>query len=94
MRDYELMCILNPDLEESKIEDIINRLQEIINNNGGELQGTDRWGKRRLAYPIKKFHDGYYIVMNFKGNGALLKELDRIIKLTEESLRHMIIRRD
>lgn len=88
------MCILHPDLEESKIEAIINRLQEIISSNGGELKGVDKWGKRRLAYPIKKFHDGYYIVVNFKGNNELLKELDRVIKITEESLRHMIVRRD
>lgn len=88
------MCILNPDLEESKIEDIVNRLQEIINNNGGEFQGVDKWGRRRLAYPIKKFYDGYYIVVNFKGNSNLLKELDRVLKITEESLRHMMVRRD
>lgn len=88
------MCILNPDLEESKIEDIVNRLQEIINNNGGEFQGVDKWGRRRLAYPIKKFYNGYYIVVNFKGNSNLLKELDRVLKITEESLRHMMVRRD
>ncbi|MCX7795936.1 MAG: 30S ribosomal protein S6 [bacterium] len=94
MRDYELMCILNPDLEESRIEEILNRLQDIVKNNGGEVQGVDKWGKRRLAYPIKKFRDGYYVVMNFKGNNELLKELDRVAKIIEENLRHMIVRRD
>jgi len=94
LRQYELMCILNPDLEESRIDEIVNRFQEIVKNNGGEVQGVDKWGKKRLAYPIKRFHDGYYVVMNFKGNNELLKELDRIVKITEENLRHIIVRRD
>lgn len=88
------MCILNPDLEESRIEEILNKFQDVIKNNGGEIQGVDKWGKRRLAYPIKKFYDGYYVVMNFKGNNELLKELNRVAKITEENLRHMTVRRD
>jgi len=94
LRQYELMCILNPDLEESRIDTLITRLQEVVTSAGGELQEVDKWGKRHLSYPIKKFYDGYYLVVNFKGDNSMLRELDRILKVAEENIRHMIIRRD
>ncbi|MGB9682896.1 MAG: 30S ribosomal protein S6 [bacterium] len=94
MREYELMCILNPDLEESRIDELVTRLQEVVTSSGGELQGVEKWGKRHLSYPIKRFYSGYYLLMNFKGNNSILKELDRILKVAEDNIRHMIVRRD
>ncbi len=90
MKTYEVMYIVKP-VEEEAVEGIVTKFQDLITKNGGTVEKTDRWGKRHLAYPIQDITDGYYVVVNFKAEPAAEKELDRVMKITDEVLRHMII---
>ncbi|MGB4482178.1 MAG: 30S ribosomal protein S6 [bacterium] len=89
---YELMVILNPELSEEETEGTLQRLQEIIREGEGEVSNLDKWGKRRLAYEVKKFREGYYAVLNFKAAPAVAAELERIIKITDNIIRYLLIR--
>lgn len=92
MTDYEAIFILRPDLEEEKITEIMERFRLLVENHGGEVTKLERWGKRRLAYQIQHLREGIYIILRFKGNNEVVQELDRVFKITDEVLRHMIVR--
>ena len=95
MRTYEMMFILKPDLAEEAIAETKERLQKILNDFRGEFIGeADGWGKRRLAYHIEDYTEGIYSVWFFSGKPETVAELDRVIKLSDRFLRHMIIRQD
>lgn len=94
MRPYELMYILHPDLEEEAIEALVNRFRDLVTNEGGEVIKLDRWGKRRLAYEINRVRDGFYVVMKFKARTETADELNRVLKITDGVLRHIITRED
>ena len=94
MRPYEVMYVLKPDLEEEATNSLIDRLHNVITQQGGTIENVDRWGKRRLAYEVLGFREGYYVVTKFKGGPTLAKELDRVMKITDEVIRHMIVRED
>lgn len=94
MRNYEIMYIIKPDLDEEKLEAVIAKFGAIIDNNGGEIISTDKWGKRRLAYEINDYREGVYILVNFKGEAAVPQELDRVMKITDDILRFMIINKE
>ncbi|MEG6617246.1 30S ribosomal protein S6 [Peptococcaceae bacterium 1198_IL3148] len=91
MRNYELMYILRTDLEEEATEAVINKFTDLIEKNGGEVVKVDKWGKRRLAYPIKKRTEGFYVLVDFKSEPAVSHEVERVLKITDEVLRHMVI---
>lgn len=90
-RAYELMVIIDGDLEENNVETTVRRIQDQIREKGGEVKRTDRWGKRRFAYEIKKKHEGYYVVIEFVG-GSDLVELERQFRLADDVVRHKLIR--
>lgn len=92
MRPYEMMILVNPELEDPKEE--ISRVEEVVRGLGGEVSKTDIWGKRRLAYPIDKHTEGFYGVSYFKMDQVQLKELERLLKLRPEVWRHMVVRLD
>ncbi|MEW6726662.1 30S ribosomal protein S6 [Desulforudis sp. 1088] len=94
MRQYEVMYILHPELEEEGLAALTAKFQEVVTAGGGEVTKLDKWGKRRLAYEIDHVHDGYYVVMKFKAEPAVARELDRVLKITDGVIRHMIIRED
>ena len=94
MRNYECMYILKPDMEEEALTQAIDRYSAIVTDGKGELVSVDKWGKRRLAYEIKDLFEGYYVLMNFKSEPAVVKELDRIMKISDHMLRFMIINQD
>ena len=95
MRAYEVMFILKPDLAEETIAESKERLQKVIADFGGEFVGeANGWGKRRLAYHIEDYTEGIYSVWFFNGEPKTVAELDRIIKLSDRFLRHIIIRQD
>ncbi len=94
MKAYEVMYILNPELEEEAIVALVNKFNEIVTSGGGELVKVDQWGKRRLAYEIKDRTEGYYVVLQFKAESSVAQELDRVFKITDEVLRYLIIRKD
>ena len=95
MRTYEIMFVLKPDLTEEQIQESQDRLRKIIDDFKREfLKEADGWGKKRLAYPIEDFTEGLYSLWYFKGEPSLVNELDRIIKISDNFLRHMIIRQE
>lgn len=94
MRKYETMYIIDPTVEEDAIQELVERFSNLVVNQGGEVDKIDEWGNRRLAYPIKDYKEGYYVVMNFSGGSDVPKELERVYKITDSVLRYLIIRED
>ena len=92
MRPYEIMLIMQPNLEEEAVETILTRFTDIITNGGGEIRETDTWGNRRLAYEIKGFTEGFYVVIKFTADSPTAMEFERIIKITDEVIRYLIVR--
>ncbi len=90
MRKYEVMYILRPDLEQEAVQAVVEKFQGII-SNGGEITKHDLMGKRRLAYEIKKHRDGFYVLVNFTATPEVVKELDRVFRITDEVIRYMIV---
>ena len=92
MRPYELMVIIDPEVEERTVEPSLQKNLNVITNEGGTIEKVDIWGRRRLAYDIKKKSEGIYAVVNFTAAPATAQELDRQLGLTETILRTKIIR--
>ena len=93
MRDFEVMFILRPE-EDEVINPIIEKYEALITKNGGNVQHTDKWGKKRLAYTIDDFDTGYYVLITFSASNPCVRELDRIMKISDDVLRHMIISKE
>jgi len=94
LRDYELVIIVSPEATEEELEARINSVSQYITNNGGTVSETERWGKRRLAYPIKHFIKGSYVLTRFKLRPVFGKELTANLRISDEVLRHLLIRLD
>ncbi len=92
MRAYELMVILDAELEESTIQGVINRSGEIVAAAGGTVATTDKWGVRRFAYEIDHKTEGFYVVLEIVTEAQNLDDLDRFLRLADETIRHKIIR--
>lgn len=93
MRPYEMMFILSPELPAEGIEAAKSKVSDIIAQTSGEFEDFDVWGRRRLAYEIKDFREGLYVLAHFKGTTETVNELDRVLKITDSFLRHMIVRK-
>lgn len=93
MTNYEVMFILEAALEDEKKEAVIETVKGIIAADG-EVTKVDVWGMKKLAYPIQKKNEGYYVVVEFKANPELPKELDRRLRIADAVIRHMIINKD
>ena len=93
MREYEVMFIVKP-MEEEPTDAVVSKFETLIANQGGVVNKLDRWGKRRLAYEINDIMDGYYVLVHFSGEPKVVAELDRVLKITDEILRHMIVKKD
>ena len=93
-RDYELGFIFNPEVSEEQSRSILERIQQIVTNHDGQVVRVNQWGRRRLAYPIEHKRDGFYVFIDMILTPETVSELDRTLKVTEEVLRHIIIRRD
>lgn len=94
MRPYELLFILRPDLDDQAVEANIDRVRQLIEQHGGAVENVDRWGKRRLAYEIDRFRDGYYVIVHFKAPPGAHKEIERVLNITDTVLRHLTVRLD
>jgi small subunit ribosomal protein S6 len=94
MRTYELLVLVRPDFDDEKIASIIARYSEIITNMEGTIITAEKWAKRRLAYEINRIREGIYLIFVFKGTPELSDELDRLLKIDQEIMRHMIVRID
>ncbi len=93
MNKYEVMFIIDPALEDEKKDATIETVKSIIGADG-TVGNADVWGMRKLAYPINKKNEGYYVVVDFEANPELPKELDRRLRISDNVMRHIIINKD
>ncbi len=92
LRDYELVLVISPEVVEEEFEATIDNISGFITGKGGIISDVERWGKRRLAYPIRHFVEGSYVLTRFKSNPASGKELEANLRISEEVLRHLLIK--
>lgn len=91
MRKYETIFILNPSFDEETVKANIEKFKGVIENGGGTVENVDFCGKRKLAYEISKVSEGYYTLINFTAGTELPRELDRIFRITDGVIRHIIV---
>ncbi|HHU77948.1 MAG: 30S ribosomal protein S6 [Caldicoprobacterales bacterium] len=94
MNKYESIYIIKPTVEEEGIKALVERFSGLIEQQGGQVENVDEWGKRRLAYPIEDFKEGYYVMMNFSADADVPQELERNYKITDSVIRFLTIRID
>ncbi|MEW6210070.1 MAG: 30S ribosomal protein S6 [Acidobacteriota bacterium] len=94
MRLYEVLFIIAPNTEEGDINALIAQLSDVATNQGAKVAKADRLGRRKLAYPIKKFHEGHYVVLTIEGTGAEIAEIERRMRVTDAIIRYLTVRID
>ncbi len=93
MRDYEVLYIVRADLDDEKVQDAVKRVNTLIQRSGGTVDRTNLWGKRKLAYEVKHQKEGSYVLQDFQLDPDRVPELEASLKITEEVLRHLIVRK-
>jgi small subunit ribosomal protein S6 len=93
-RAYELMFIVRPDMAEEDLDKLIATLEAAVPASGGAVKSVDKMGKRRLAYTVRKFHEGMYVLMTVEGSGATVHELERRLRVTEPVIKFITVRID
>jgi small subunit ribosomal protein S6 len=91
LRPYEVLLILPPDSDEQVVVKVVDRITQTIQGSGGKVDRIDRWGRKRLAYPIDKQQEGYYLLVEFTADPAALRELDRVLSLADEVIRYKVV---
>jgi small subunit ribosomal protein S6 len=92
--EYELVVVIQPDMDEQGVANINERLSQIITGQAGAIDSTEMWGKRTLAYPIRKYFEGHYILHRFQMNPSGAEEIDRLLRFNENVIRYLVIRTD
>src|SRR5271169_2688422 len=93
-RTYELMFIVRPDMVEEELDKLISTLETAVTSTGGAVKSVEKMGKRRLAYVVRRFHDGLYILLTVEGSGGLIHELERRLRVTEPVIKFLTVRID
>jgi small subunit ribosomal protein S6 len=93
-RQYELVYIVSPDATDEQIQGLHGQVEEIVGRMGGTLDKTDNWGRRKLAYEIGPHKEGTYVLEVISGAGDLMKEIDRRLRVSDQIIRHLIVRVD
>ncbi|MHB8104710.1 MAG: 30S ribosomal protein S6 [Dehalococcoidales bacterium] len=91
-QEYELVYILNPEMSDEALETRVNNITQFITGREGVIDGVDKWGKKKLAYPIKHVLEGNYILTKFKMSPARCKELEANLRISEDVIRHLLIK--
>lgn len=94
MKNYELVLIFDPSLDDKSADEELAKITSIIEKSNGAIQKTDIWGIKRLAYPIKHQDNGFYVLIYFSSDSQTLAELDRLNKINDRILRHLIVKTD
>ncbi|WP_202081554.1 30S ribosomal protein S6 [Caldalkalibacillus salinus] len=94
MRKYEVMYIVRPDLEEDATKATIERFQSVVTDNGGEVEKVEEMGRRRLAYEIDDYREGYYVLMYIQAGPEAVSELERLFNISEDVIRHIAVKED
>ena len=93
MNSYELLYIIDNDLTEEAKNAIVEKLNAVVTDNGGAVDGVDKWGTRKLAYPINYKNEGYYVLVNFTAPATLPNELERVMRITDAVVRFTIVKK-
>jgi len=93
-RTYELMFIVRPDMAEEDQDKLISTLESAVSSSDGNVKNVEKMGKRRLAYMVRRFHEGIYILLTVEGGGALIHELERRLRVTEPVIKFLTVRTD
>ena len=93
MNKYETIIILNSNLEEEATKSAIAKVTDLIAKHGA-VESTEEWGKKKLAYPIQKQNEGYYVLINFNSNPDFIDELERVYNITDEIIKHIVVKKD
>src|SRR6201981_2902148 len=93
-RTYELMFIVRPDMADEDLDKLISTLETVVSTTGGTVKSVEKMGKRRLAYTVRRFHDGVYVLLTVEGGGGLVHELERRLRVTEPVIKFLSVRID
>jgi small subunit ribosomal protein S6 len=93
-RTYELMFIVRPDMPEEEQDKLISTLETAVTTSGGQMKNVEKMGKRHLAYSVRRFRDGLYILLTLEGSGGLIHELERRLRVTEPVIKFLTVRID
>jgi small subunit ribosomal protein S6 len=93
LRDYEVLYIVRADLDDDKVKDAVKKVNTLVERSGGHAERTNLWGKRKLAYEVKHQKEGAYVLQDFQLDADRVPELEASLKITEEVLRHLIVRK-
>jgi len=93
-RTYELMFIVRPDMADEDLDKLISTLQSAVPASGGTVKSVEKMGKRRLAYTVRRFHEGVYVLLVAEGGGAMIHELERRLRVTEPVIKFLTVRVD
>jgi len=93
-RTYEIMFIVRPDVEEADMDKLIEGFQKNVTDGGGEVRSTEKMGRRRLAYTVRKFNDGFYVLLNIAAEGQLITEIERRLRVSEQVIKFITVRMD
>lgn len=94
MRNYEVVFVAAPTLAGEELDGFINHIQTVVESKNGKVVKVDNWGKKSLAYKIKRFREGYYVVLNIEGDGSTIAELERRFRVTDYIIRYISVRID
>ena len=92
MHNYEFTFIVHPDVEDEGMTGVVEKVSQFITGGGGQITNVNHWGRRRLAYPIRRQREGYYVLMHVQLDPQSINELERNLKLTEEVIRYLLVR--
>jgi small subunit ribosomal protein S6 len=93
LRDYEIVYIVRPDLDEDQLNETVGKVTSLIENLGGRHERTNVWGKRRLAYEVNHLREGYYVLTEFQIESARVPEMESTLKISDAVFRHLIVRK-
>jgi small subunit ribosomal protein S6 len=93
-RTYEVMYIVRPDLEEADLDKLVEGFEKNVTDGGGEIKSTEKMGRRRLAYTVRKFNDGFYVLMTIAAEGSLIGEIERRLRVSEQVIKFITVRMD
>jgi small subunit ribosomal protein S6 len=93
-RTYEIMFIVRPDVEEADLDKLIEGFSANITSGGGEVKSVEKMGRRRLAYTVRKFNDGFYVLLNIAAEGSLIGEIERRLRVSEPVIKFITVRMD
>lgn len=93
MNKYELLFIIDNSAADEVKEAIIAKMSQLVTDNGGSVEKVDKWGAKKLAYPINFKEDGYYVLMNFECEPALVAEMERQLRINDQVMRHMVVKK-